>query len=125
MNQFKIFMLSVIAFSLAVSSCTSETKKSENTISADQLSGRWELTSASRNGEETGSLEGTYFDFYGEGKLNCNFTGESVDAEYTLKDNVIKLKDQSYKIENLEDKELKITTTLMNFDFAMIFTKVE
>lgn len=124
MNTFKQITLSFFALFLVFAACTSDGGEDDKKITADQLSGKWSLTSAERNGQETGSLEGTFMHFAGD-KLTCNFTGEEVDQAFTFENDEIKHGDQVYKIVQFTPSELVATTKLMTYDFKLTFTKAE
>ncbi len=122
MNTFKWFTFSICSILFVLSSCTSDGENKEMT--KDQLTGQWDLISASRDGNETSSLEGTFLNFTGD-KMTCNFTGEEVNTNFTFNKNQISQGNQVYKIERFSDSELILATKLMDFDFVLTFSKVE
>lgn len=122
MNPFKLsYTLFALVFFL-LSSCVTESNESAKPITADQLTGKWDLVKANRNGKETLSLEGTIIQIEG-GKMTCNFTGEAVETPLNFNNNQLVQKDQTYKIARFAGDSLFINTKLMSFEFEMIFIK--
>lgn len=89
----------------------------------NQLIGRWELQKAYRNGEQAASLEDLYFEFSEEGTMRTNILGSSIQADYLFEgeqivqsagDNGLEV---AYKLEEISDSSLILTTTLRQFNF--------
>ena len=105
-------------------SCGSET----NTVNqVELLTGRWELTEGKRNGKVTESLRDTYFEFTSGGRMSTNLPIKGgMDSPYTIAENVITqtiVNDLTiqYAIQELTEKNLRLTTSLrgFNFEFSM------
>ncbi len=124
MNALKHLTISFFTLLLVLVSCTSDSNGGSKKVSVEQLNGKWSLTSAERNGQETGSLEGTFMQFSGD-KMLCNFTGEEVNSTFTFENNEIIHGHQIYKIVQFTPSELITTTQLMGFDFKLTFSKEE
>jgi len=129
MNTLKYLTISLLSVCLVFTACTldgDETKK-EKSITLKDLSGQWNLAEAVRDGQKTGSLEGTFMNFKGNDQLSCNFneTGEAIESAFTLKDNTLTHNEQSYKVESFSESELVVSTKLMDFNFKLTFNKAE
>ena len=127
MNTLKYLTISLCSVLLLMMSCTSETETKDNdpSVKADQLNGRWDLASATRDGQETVSLEGTYMSFSGNNKMTCNFIGEDIKSDFTFKNNEITQGQQVYKVKDFSASKLVVSTTLMDFEFELTFDKTE
>ncbi|MCB0637099.1 MAG: lipocalin family protein, partial [Lewinella sp.] len=99
----------------------------EPSFDASLLAGSWELNVAYRNGEPTTSLEGLYFDFDGQDKLSTNLTGiDRVDNYVVDGDRILQSggpMSVNYKIEELTDQRLVLSTTLRNYDFRFVLLR--
>ena len=72
-----------------------------------------------------GDFDETYMNFSSGDKLACNFTGEDVSSAYSFENSEITQGNQVYKVESLSDKEMVVSTNLMDFKFKLTFTKVQ
>ena len=83
--------------------------------------GRWELTTAFRNGAETGMLEGLYYEFGADGTLRTNLQGNESPGTYELEETTITTAGVrpplTYEITELTDTTLSLRTELQNFRF--------
>ncbi|MFT5164962.1 MAG: hypothetical protein ACI8P3_000186 [Saprospiraceae bacterium] len=122
MNTLKNWSISFLSMLFVLSACTSETANGDKSPTLDQLKGRWDLTSALRDGGKTSSLEGTFMNF-SDKKMTCNFIGEEVNSSFTFENNQLTQGDQTYEIVNFTPAEMVVATTLMDFDFKLTFTK--
>jgi hypothetical protein len=113
----------MILTSVFICACGADTETTTE-VTADSLSGRWELFSALRNGESTQSLDGTYIEFE-KGNMTTNFTGVAVQTPVKLEDQKLTQEEQVYTITSLSNDTLAITTSLMNYDFRLHFAKNE
>jgi len=95
----------------------------------NRLIGHWDLIEGQRNGKVTESLRDTYFEFTSEGKMSTNLPIKGgIDSPYIIENdeivqtiiNDLKIK---YKIVNLSEEALKLTTTLRGFDFVFSLKK--
>ena len=122
MTSLKYLTLSILSVLFVFSSCTSEGETKEKPLTADQLNGHWDLTSATRDGDLTSSLAGTFMEF-SDGKLSCNFTGEVVNSAFSFENRQFTHENQSYKIESITPSEMVVSTQFMDFDFKLTFNK--
>jgi len=99
----------------------------QETDRQEHLLGRWELQQAFRNGQVTESLQELYFEFYQDGEMSTNILGASETAAYELDDNNLQQRDSQldidYRIEELSDSLLVLTTNLRNYDFRFRLRK--
>ncbi|HJW31228.1 MAG TPA: hypothetical protein VJ508_18500 [Saprospiraceae bacterium] len=78
------------------------TCKQKDDIQKDDLSGKWNIMKAERNGRETPYLRGGYFLFSKEGQMTVNITGDDESGTFTIKNNVIKLNgNKTFTLETL------------------------
>lgn len=101
--------------------------KENNTVTAEQLVGRWEIQEATRNDRPTESLAELYFEFTADGKLRTNFTGTPEEGTYELKGNQLLQRNTQmnadYTIEKIEVDKLVLTTTLRDYAFRFCSKK--
>lgn len=87
----------------------------------EYLLGRWEIQEARRNGQATESLQELYFEFFQDGKMTTNLLGAAETASYELEDGELRQRDSQldidYRIEELTDSLLILTTNLRDYDF--------
>lgn len=126
MNTLKYLVFSLCSVLLLTTACTSDGGSSgKGQMKVDQLNGDWELTAATRDGQKTVSLEGTYMKFSGGEKMACNFIGEEINSNFTFKDNEITQGQQIYTVEELSETKLKVSTTLRGFNFTLTFSRAK
>jgi hypothetical protein len=119
MNTLKYLALSIL---FVLSSCTSDTANNDKSPTVDQLQGKWNLTSAMRDGGKTSSLEGTFMNF-SDKKMTCNFIGEEINSPFSFENDQLVQGNQTYTIESFSPTEMIVGTTLMDFEFKLTFTK--
>jgi hypothetical protein len=114
MYQFR----TIVAFALLISSFAA--CKSDKEFAA-QLSGKWILTQAQRNGNPTELLTGAYFEFT-ENTLKTNLLGEEALVDYTVeKGKIVQKAPQNiiYNAEFTKEQSLILKTTLRKSDFVL------
>lgn len=121
----KVFLIAALA--LCFITCESEPASEAEEIDSAQLTGKWELVEASRNGDATSTLTDLYFEFGEAGTLSTNMPTMEGASTYEVDDNEIEQEgngfEQDYTIESLTDQELILTTKIQNYDFRMVFAK--
>jgi hypothetical protein len=117
-NLSATFSLLFLCLLGASSGCTDE-----NTKQQALLTGRWELVRGFRNAKETETLDGTYFRFEGNGKMQTNLPlGANEPVDYTLEKNTIVQNGPmpvKYTIQKLTDSELVLVLELRGMQFEM------
>lgn len=117
-------LLILISFSavLLVCSCDDETKS--NNLA---LIGRWELVQGFRNQRATETLNGTYFHFSDDGKMQTNLPiGPEEPMDYSVNNNEIRQKSTppiKYVIQSLSDSTLVLNLELRGMQFEMHFRR--
>jgi hypothetical protein len=117
MNIIRILQLSCFVSSLIfLSGCGAEPANQ-----AELLIGKWDLQSATRNGQRAASLEGLFFEFDEAGNMNTNLPIAKGASTYNLSGSTIKQESSTnnvrYTIESIGDSSLMLSTTLANTDF--------
>jgi hypothetical protein len=120
------FLLMPAFFLLLFAACKSDPKTPE--FAQSMLTGRWEIDKAWRNGKQTETLTGTYYEFGENGEMRTNLTPTLVEDEfsYEYSDNVIEQKSEppvTYTIENLTDSLLVFSMKINNFPFRLQLKK--
>ncbi len=112
-------MKRIICFSFVLScvlfSCEEDAKCSQS-----DLNGNWDLFLAERNGKETGTLKGTFFNFQSDTSLVTNVFGSEESYKYQLKRNRILTKGDKaieFKIETIQKDTLVLSAEIQNNDF--------
>ena len=109
----------VVAFSLLLVCCGDD-----NSIQIADLTGRWEIQEAFRDGKSTDTMEGMYFEFVEDGQLTTNMTGADETYRFELDGNKVQQREGTietdYVIESLLEQELILTTTLRGKQFRMV-----
>ncbi len=112
---FPVFCMSAL---LALPSCEDTSEKTQAAII-----GHWELTKALRNDRETGTLEGVYFDFKADGKMQTNLpVGADVPVEYEVEKTEIVQKTPQpirYQVATVEDSLLILKMEVRGMTFEM------
>jgi hypothetical protein len=107
---------------LALSQCASEP-----VFEAEMLWGRWELREGFRSGKLTESLDGLYFEFGKDGRMNTNLPAGPGEARYELEGSSIRQSgnpaDLIYTIQELSDTVMVLSTDLRNVNFRFILQK--
>lgn len=116
-------MLWLPAF-VTLSSCEDTSEKTQAAII-----GRWELTKALRNQQETGTLEGVYFDFSADGKMQTNLpVGAEEPVDYEVDNTGIIQKTAHvihYKVVSTEDSTLVLQLEMRGMIFEMFLRRAE
>ena len=113
-NLYVVFILG-LAFVLA--SCGDPAGQDDQSL----LLGKWVINQALRNGQPTESLDELYFEFYDDGQMNTNLTGEAQTGVYQLEEGVVMQResgmDADYRIEEISDSVLVLSTILRDHSF--------
>jgi HSP90 family molecular chaperone len=115
-------MLSLFATCfLFATACSSDKAK------AEQLRGIWQLTSATRNGQDAASLEKVFYHFTKDSVLT-NFTlkGEDEQGTFKIQEDKLIQNTQSpiqYKIIHFDDTLMQLETELKGYEFKLILHK--
>ncbi len=119
-----LFRILPLAFvSLLFTACENETEKNQAT-----LLGRWQLTKGLRNKSETQTLQGVYYYFGADGKMQTNLPiGAETPTDYVVvKDEIEQRSAQpvKYTIQQLTDTVLVVTLEMHGVPFEFQFRRV-
>jgi hypothetical protein len=119
--QYK-WVLSIFATCfLLTTACKSDKAK------AGQLQGVWQLTSATRNGQDAASLEKVFYHFTKDSVLtNFTIAGEEEQGSFKIqKDQLIQNTTPpiQYRITHFEDTVMELSTELRGFEFKLTLHK--
>lgn len=111
-------------------SCQNDTTSATNQkpeYEKNELLGRWELQRGFRNGKETETLTGTYYEF-SEETMKTNLTPTTMETtyEYNYSDNEIKQKGEIplvYAVDSLNADFLQLSVTINSFPFKLELRK--
>lgn len=121
-ERLSVLTLTCFSTMAVVLSCDNDTKT--NSIA---LAGRWEIVKGYRNQQETHTLDGTYFRFGNDGKMQTNLPiGPEEPMDYTVNHNEIRQKSTppiKYTILNLTDSSLVLNLELRGMQFEMHFRR--
>jgi subtilisin-like proprotein convertase family protein len=112
----------VILTAVLVCACSSQGKS----IKTTDLKGDWTLEMATRDGQETSTLENLFMDFDIEAsKVKTNVFGNTDEYDFELNDNVVSIDDGKFEfiLESLEDDILVINMNINNTPFKMWFVR--
>lgn len=121
-------MLGLLAISFCVLACA-ENEPEGQALTEEMLYGRWELSSATRNGQPTETLNTTFFEFAEEGQMINNLAGsrENVNYEFSGDDMLIRQTDgrmpTDYSITSFTDSTLTLEMDLRNIPFVLTLAK--
>ena len=106
--------------------CQNEPQQSD--FDQSRLTGRWEIDKAWRNGKQTETLTGTYYEFGEDGAMRTNLTPTLVEDEfsYDFSGNEIKQKSEPaviYTVQSLTDSLLVFSMTINKFPFRLQLRK--
>lgn len=114
----RVFTVLCLSAFIMLPSCEDSSEKTQAGII-----GHWQLTKALRNERETGTLEGVYFDFGADGKMQTNLpVGAEVPVEYELdKTTIIQKTPQAirYQAITVEDSLLVLQLEMRGMTFEM------
>lgn len=112
------FALLVFLSVLLAQSCIEDAKGSSYA-----LEGRWELERGYRNQRETGTLNGTYFQFGADGKMITNLpVGPEAPMAYEIEKAIIRQKSTppvEYEIRSYSDSALILGLVLRGMQFEL------
>lgn len=123
----KIF-LPLLLGSCILSSCQEEKPNGKANFEQDGLIGRWELSKGYRNGKETETLTGTYYEFGADGFMKTNLTPTTMEQtyEYSFANNEIKQQGEPpivYSVDTLTQDLLALSMVINNFPFKIELKK--
>ena len=132
MNRTNFFSTALIVLFFALLSCNgsnSTTPEVETPkVNPAQLTGHWQVTKAVRNGQETKTLDGLFFDFSETGTIKTNLLGGETESPFELSEGKIMQKGTNpltYSVDELTDSQLVMNATIQGFDFALTLAKVK
>lgn len=128
----KYFFALLVSAGFLLIGCRDEQQNTEPNTSKEQLTQRWELTTAERNGKKTETLRDAYFDLQADGSGVINLDGNAQNAQWDTEDNFLKISDTQsdflstdYAISNLQDSTMTLSVELRNIPFVMHFRIAE
>ena len=103
--------------------------KEETKVDNSLLSGNWEIVKAVRNGKETKTLNGAFFNFTDDGKvMEYNLLGQT-QKDSIIVNNVtisqITGEKVEYKILSLSDTSLNLKTELRGTEFEFNLKRID
>lgn len=117
-----LFRIVPITLTMLLVSACDTTEKNK-----DALVGYWQLTKGLRNKSETPTLQGVYYQFGADGKMQTNLPiGAEQPTDYVIQENKIEQKSSqpvSYLIQSLNDSMLVLTTDLRGIPFEFHFRR--
>ncbi len=118
---FRILPLALV--SLFFTSCENETEKNQAA-----LLGRWQLTKGLRNKNETQTLQGVFYHFGADGKMQTNLPiGAEGPTDYVVVKNEVEQRSAQpvrYTIQQLTDSALVMTLEMHGVPFEFQFRRV-
>lgn len=115
-------LLPLAIASLLFSACENESEKNQAA-----LVGRWELTRGLRNQVETPTLQGVYYQFGADGKMQTNLPiGAEAPTEYVVKKMEIEQHSSqpvTYHIVSLTDSQLTLSLDMHGVPFEFQFRR--
>lgn len=100
--------------------------KRNESIQAEGLYGKWDISRAERNGKETSYLRNGYFIINSDGTMTINITGEDEMGHYILENNKLTMEEKVFDIKTLQNDSLTIrydASPNSNFLFYMLKRK--
>ena len=82
--------------------------KRNESIQAEGLYGKWDISKAERNGKETSYLRNGYFIINPDGTMTINITGEDEKGQYILENNKLTMAEKVFDIKTLQNDSLTI-----------------
>ncbi|MBK8566268.1 MAG: hypothetical protein IPN76_23750 [Saprospiraceae bacterium] len=124
------FSITLLFGGCLILSCQNDTTSATNQkpeYEKNELLGRWELQRGFRNGKETETLTGTYYEF-SEKTMKTNLTPTTMETtyEYNYSDNEIKQKGEIplvYAVDSLNADFLQLSVTINSFPFKLELRK--
>jgi hypothetical protein len=124
----KIYMKNISAFFILFIILFWSCKKNEQSnlvVKMESINGLWVLEAASRNGLETNTLQGLFYDI-NDSSIISNITGDTLTASYVLKEGSIlhMMRDTiMYDIISLDDSTLEINSVIRDMPFQFKFKR--
>ena len=113
----------LLAFSLLTMVACNDDPTTDDTTVKDQLTGRWELIEATRNGQVTETLSSAYMEFLEDGTLATNLAGGREVVNYETDGTILSIKDgrmpMEYGIETLSESALVLTMSMREIPFRL------
>lgn len=130
MNAFHTFSFLALISLCTVFACTNTTTTEETAkeVKVEQVHGNWQVTEATRDGQATETLDGLFFRFSEAGQLSTNLLGSEVEVPFELITNKITQKSEpplEYTVEEVNDQQLVLSTTLQGMKFKLTLGKGE
>jgi len=123
-RRFNCLHFLILLPSLLLFACVDDPK-----FDSASVEGRWEITRGLRNGQETGTLSGTYFRFGADGKMITNLpVGQEVPVDYEIIKSSIHQKSASpieYAIRSLSDTSMVLGFELRGMQFEIYLQRKE
>lgn len=120
----KLFVTAFLMPLFFLASC-----KSDKPDYTEKIKGKWEITQALRNGNDTPTLQGGFFEFEDSGKANVNLDGNPQTATYDLKDDKITISgsstDGEYLIKALDAASMKLSVNIKGYEFEFDLKKAQ
>lgn len=93
----------ILAIFFLLSGC-----KRNESIQAEGLYGKWDISRAERNGKETSYLRNGYFIIDPDGTMTINITGEDEKGHFTLENNTLRMEEKIFDIRTFQNDSLTI-----------------
>lgn len=122
MKQSRFMLFTIILFFF---SCK-KMEENKNGVQMESLKGLWMLESASRNGLETNTLQGLFYEI-NDSTIISNITGDTSTAEYVIEEGKMMhmIEDTlQYDISMLNDSFLEINSEIRSMPFQFRFKRV-
>jgi hypothetical protein len=117
------------SFGIALSVLFINCQSSSVLVTNEDLTGKWEMTSAKRDGLPTETLMGSYFIFNEDGTGNSNFfTSEDKSVIYSIKGDIIRFDNNElydFKVLSIDQDELRLQVNIKDIIFDMMFQREE
>ena len=117
------FTCLVAIATIALSSC-----QADNDKTMSQLQGRWEIKEALSNGRPTERLSALFYEFKPDGQMTSNMTGSEQTQAFELDGDRLLQKggalEADYRIVEISDSLLVLSTVINNYDFHFTLRKV-
>lgn len=122
-------ILSSLLLVAAMVVATFQSCTEEPTQIREHLTGRWEITSALRDGQSAASLAELYYEFSKDGQMSTNLPIASGASTYTIDGQEItqdyKGQELYYQVSDISDSTLVLETELRNTRFTFYFQKAQ
>ncbi|MEY3050792.1 MAG: hypothetical protein RLY31_577 [Bacteroidota bacterium] len=127
MNFLRLSVLLLTLGFLSVA-CREQTATSDSLTA--QLQGRWELEKAWRNGRQTETLAGIYYEFADGNVLTTNMTPSLQEESYVYEVKGQQIVEKTghevlYTITEFQDSVMSISLTIHDFPFRLLVRRTE